>query len=59
MPAQRAQLTAATDERFDALGDGMINQMAVAAVKAEYEALGMETGRLQTDYIVRTGGSCS
>ena len=54
-PAQRAQLTAATDERFDALGDGMVNQMAVAAVKAEYEALGMETGTLQTDYIVRTG----
>ena len=34
----------------------MINQMAVGAVKAEYEALGVDTAKLQTDYILRTGG---
>jgi ATP-binding cassette, subfamily B, multidrug efflux pump len=54
-PAQRAQVTDAIAEGFDALGDGMIEQMAVAAVKVEYEALGMDTGKLQTDYIVDTG----
>lgn len=57
MPAaQRAQMMDAVNERFAALGDNMINQMAVGAVKAEYEALGMDTGKLQTDYILRTGG---
>ncbi len=34
----------------------MINQMAVGAVKTEYEALGVDTGKLQTNYILRTGG---
>jgi len=34
----------------------MITQMAVGAVKEEYEALGMDAGRLQRDYILRTGG---
>jgi ATP-binding cassette subfamily B protein len=33
----------------------MITQMAVGAVKAEYAALGMDTGRLQSNYIIRTG----
>ncbi|MDH7489917.1 MAG: ABC transporter ATP-binding protein [Anaerolineae bacterium] len=55
--AQLAQMTAAIQERFAALGENMINQMAVRAVKAEYDALGMDTGQLQTNYILRTGGS--
>jgi ATP-binding cassette subfamily B protein len=37
------------------MGDSMITQMAVGAVKAEYAALGMDTGRLQSNYIIRTG----
>ncbi len=53
--AQRAQMLAGIDERFAALGDRMIAQMAAAAVKAEYVALGMDTVKLQTAYIVRTG----
>jgi ATP-binding cassette subfamily B multidrug efflux pump len=57
MPAaQRAQMGARITETFATLGDSMINQMAVTAVKAEYEALGMDTAKLQRDYIVRTGG---
>jgi ATP-binding cassette subfamily B multidrug efflux pump len=57
MPAaQRAQMSQTITEQFAALGESMINQMAVAAVKAEYEALGMDTAKLQRDYIVRTGG---
>lgn len=54
--AQLAQMTSVINERFAALGDSMINQMAVAAVKAEYQALGMDTAKLQTNYILRTGG---
>ena len=34
----------------------MINQMAVVAVKAEYEALGMDVAKLQTSYMLQTGG---
>lgn len=53
---QLAQMQAAIHERFATLGDSMINQMAVRAVKAEYDALGMDTSKLQTLYILRTGG---
>ncbi len=57
MPAdQLGQMSQSISERFSTLGDSMINQMAVAAVKAEYDALGMDTAKLQRDYILRTGG---
>jgi len=57
MPAQQlSKMTAAINEKFATLGDSMINQMAVGAVKAEYEALGINGNKLQTDYILRTGG---
>jgi ATP-binding cassette subfamily B protein len=54
--AQRAQMGERITEAFAALGDSMVNQMAVVAVEAEYEALGMDTAKLQTDYMLRTGG---
>ena len=58
MPAQqRAQMATAIEDRFAALGESMVTQMAVGAVKAEYEALGVDTARLQSDYILRTGGT--
>jgi ATP-binding cassette subfamily B protein len=53
--AQLAQMTAAIEQRFAAIGERMITQMAVGAVKAEYTALGMDTGRLQNNYIIHTG----
>jgi ATP-binding cassette subfamily B protein len=57
MPAsQLSSLTQALNERFSTLGDQMINQMAISAVKTEYAALGMNTATLQTNYILRTGG---
>jgi len=57
MPAEQlAQMSAATGERFAALGDSMVTQMAVAVVRAEYEALGVDAAKLQRDYILRTGG---
>ncbi len=58
MPAEQlAELSSTINLMFASLGDNMINQMAVGAVKTEYEALGMDTGKLQTDYILRTGGT--
>jgi ATP-binding cassette subfamily B multidrug efflux pump len=57
MPAEQlSQVRTAINVRFAALGESMVTQMAVGAVKAEYEALGMDTAKLQQDYILRTGG---
>jgi ATP-binding cassette subfamily B multidrug efflux pump len=54
--AQLAQMKTAMQTQFAALGDSMIAQTAISAVKAEYEALGMDTSKLQTNYILRIGG---
>jgi ATP-binding cassette subfamily B protein len=57
MPAdQLSAMSTRINEMFATLGDSMINQMAVGVVKSEYEALGMDTTKLQTDYILQTGG---
>ncbi|MFN2147865.1 MAG: ABC transporter ATP-binding protein [Anaerolineales bacterium] len=57
MPAaQRSALVDKINQQFATLGDSMINQMAVASVKTEYQALGVDTSKLQTNYILRTGG---
>ncbi|MGD8456687.1 MAG: ABC transporter ATP-binding protein [Anaerolineales bacterium] len=58
LPAeQRSTITARMDEMFANLGESMTNQMAVGAVRTEYEALGMDTGVLQSSYILRVGGT--
>ncbi len=54
--AQREPITAMVDERFGVMGESMIVQTAVAPVRAEYEALGMNTDRLQNNYLLRIGG---
>lgn len=54
--AQRSQLSAGINEVFASLGESMITQMAVGAVKTEYEALGMDAVKIQRDYILSTGG---
>ncbi len=53
---QRSVLLARLDEMLASLGESMVTQMAVGAVKIEYEALGMDVAQLQTNYIMRTGG---
>jgi ATP-binding cassette subfamily B protein len=56
LPVERlSQMAATMQQKFATLGDRMIVQMAVGSVKAEYAALGMDTGRLQTNYIIHTG----
>ncbi len=57
MPASmREVLASRMEEAFASLGDSMINQMAVGAVKAEYQALGMDVSQVQRNYILRIGG---
>lgn len=53
--AQRAQIAAAIREKFNTLGDNLIDQMGISAVKAEYEALGIDMASVQSNYILRTG----
>ncbi len=54
--AQKAQITEKIDAQFEALGENMVAQSAVASLKSEYEVLGMDTAKLQNDYILRMGG---
>jgi ATP-binding cassette subfamily B multidrug efflux pump len=54
-PASLSQLSSTFDAKFAALGDSMIVQAAVTPVKAEYVALGMDTAKLQSNYIFHIG----
>ncbi len=54
--AQRSQISTGINEMFASLGESMITQMAVGAVKTEYEVLGMDAGKIQRDYILNIGG---
>ncbi len=56
LPAkQLSQIKDGINSQFAALGDSMIVQAAVGAVKAEYAALGMDTDKLQNRYILNLG----
>jgi ATP-binding cassette subfamily B multidrug efflux pump len=54
-PSTLATVTTAINSRFSSLGEKMIIQMAVGSVKAEYNALGMDTSAMQSHYIMVTG----
>jgi len=54
---QRAELFNKMNGMFASLGESMITQMAVGAVKTEYEALGMDSAVIQQNYILRIGGT--
>ncbi|MEP7137084.1 MAG: ABC transporter ATP-binding protein [Chloroflexota bacterium] len=57
LPAEQlSKISDSIDEKFSALGDSMIIQAAVTPVKAEYKALGMNTDKLQTNYMLNVGG---
>jgi len=53
--AQLAQIKDGINSQFEALGESMIVQASVGAVKAEYQALGMNTDKLQNNYIMNVG----
>jgi len=50
-----SQITGVINKKFAALGDSMVIQAAVTPVKAEYQALGMDTTKLQNSYIMNIG----
>ena len=54
--AMREKVTAAMDKQFAAMGSSMLNQAAVATVKTEYTALGVNLENLQQIYILNVGG---
>ncbi len=43
------------NKKFASLGDNMVIQAATMAVKEEYKAIGINTDKIQTDYILHTG----
>lgn len=47
-----------TDMDLEGMSGSMITQMAVNGVKAEYEALGISTASVQTEYLLGKGGGC-
>jgi ATP-binding cassette subfamily B protein len=56
LPAStRAQMLNGMNKTFDAMGESMVIQSATGAIKAEYVALGLDTGALQSSYMVRIG----
>jgi ATP-binding cassette subfamily B protein len=53
--AQLSQIKDGINSQFETLGDNMIVQAAVGAVKTEYAALGMDTVKLQNSFIISLG----
>lgn len=51
----REKATSALDKQFAALGESMFNQSAVTFVKAEYTVLGVDSSKLQQNYILSVG----
>jgi ATP-binding cassette subfamily B multidrug efflux pump len=53
--AQLSQLSSRFGSKFAALGDRMIVQTAVTPIKTEYVAIGMDTGKMSSNYIIHIG----
>ncbi len=54
--SKREEISQAMTERFQAIGgEKALVQAATRAVKAEYDALGVDTAKIQNDYILHTG----
>lgn len=47
---------AGLEDMLAGMSDSLITQRAILSVQEEYRALGMDLGRIQTDYLWRTGG---
>lgn len=43
-------------QNFKAIGETMLDQIAALAVGLEYEIIGMDTDRIQSNYILKAGG---
>ena len=53
---QKSMILGSMEQQFEEMGDTLLTQMAVNFVRAEYSYLGMDTGRVQRNYIWLTGG---
>jgi len=54
-PERISEIARAIEMQITALGEDMIVQSAAPLIKAEYEVLGMDTARIQSSYITKTG----
>lgn len=52
---KRAEMRNQLNEQFNALGDSTLNAAAAAIVKAEYQAIGIDTDAIQNHYILISG----
>lgn len=55
-PAQVEAMISRITEQFEATPTTMTDQIAANAIKEEYEAIGMNLAKIQTNYILRVGG---
>ena len=51
-----ANMSKDMNKKFAAMGDSMISQASAGSVKDEYKLLGMDTSKIQSSYIIKTGG---
>ncbi len=54
-PDQISSIMSAINDRYNSLDPNIVKQMAISAVRSEYEAMGMDTTPIQTNYILNTG----
>ena len=52
---QRSQMMGAVDEKLSQIPESIMEQSAILYVKGEYQAIGMDTDRMQTRYIFVEG----
>ncbi len=52
---QRAQITTKIDETLSTIGDTMLNQVAITGIRTEYDALGVNIAKVQSNYILNVG----
>ncbi|QEE15737.1 ABC transporter ATP-binding protein [Promethearchaeum syntrophicum] len=55
-PANRTVMREGIVENFSALGETMLNQIAIVAVIAEYEAIGVDIDNIELMFILKSGG---
>ena len=53
--AQRLEMLSQVDSMVEVMGENIVNQSGALAVKEIYEELGVDTEKLQSGYVLRTG----
>ncbi|MHA1213533.1 MAG: ABC transporter transmembrane domain-containing protein [Candidatus Heimdallarchaeota archaeon] len=49
-------ISGAITEQFDILGETMLMQIAIMTVRLEYDVIGLDVDKIQSNYILRAGG---